>query len=98
MGGLDGQAARHADAQFETMVTESFVVLLPNANDFNLSKEYLGNHETGLRAGDARHLAIARNHRTEAIYSLDKTLLKARKVLGLPLSTGVRLTGYERRT
>ena len=98
MGGLDGQAARHADAQFETIVTESFVVLLPNADDFNLAKEYLGNHETGLRAGDALHLAIARNHRAEAIYSLDKTLLKARKVLGLPVSTGVRLTGYERRT
>jgi len=33
MGALDGQAARSADAQFETMVRESFVILLPNADD-----------------------------------------------------------------
>lgn len=98
MGGLEGQAARDADAQFETIVTESFVVLLPNADDFDLAKEYLGNHETGLRAGDALHLAIAKNHRAKAIYSLDRTLLKATKVLGLPVSTGVRLPGHERKT
>ena len=91
MGGLDGQAARDADAQFETVVTESFVVLLPNADDFNLAKEYLGNHETGLRAGDALHLAIARIHRAKAVYSLDKTLLKAGKLLGVPVSTGIRI-------
>lgn len=93
MGGLDGQAARAADAQFETVVTETFVVLLPNANDFNLAKEYLGNHETSLRAGDALHLAIARNHRAKAVYSLDKTLLKAGKLLGVPVNVGFRIVG-----
>ena len=93
MGGLDGQAARDADAQFETVVSETFVVLLPNANDFNLAKEYLGNYETGLRAGDALHLAIARNHNADAVYSLDKTMLKAGKLLGVPVSTGIRIAG-----
>lgn len=91
MGGLDGQAARDADAQFETVVSETFVVLLPNADDFNLAKEYLGTHETGLRAGDALHLAIARNHRAKAVYSLDKTLLKAGKLLGVPVNVGFRI-------
>ena len=96
MGGLDRKAARAADAQFETMVQESFVVLLPTAADFDLAKDLLGNHETGLRAGDALHLAIARNNRSEAIYSLDKTLLSAGRRLGLPVSTGIRLAGYGR--
>lgn len=91
MGGLDGQVARDADDQFEAVVTESFVVLLPNADDFDLAKAYLGRHETGLRAGDALHLAVAKNHRAKAIYSLDKTLLKAGKLLGLPVSHGVRI-------
>jgi predicted nucleic acid-binding protein len=59
MGGLEQQIAREADAQFEVIVAESFVVLLPSADDFNLAKLYLGNHDTGLRAGDALHLAIA---------------------------------------
>ncbi|MGQ0665291.1 MAG: type II toxin-antitoxin system VapC family toxin [Pseudomonadota bacterium] len=91
MGGLDAQAARDADAQFEMVVTESFVVLLPNVDDFDLAKDYLRNHKTGLRAGDALHLAIAGNHRAKAIYSLDKTLLKAGKLLKLPVSDGMRI-------
>jgi hypothetical protein len=53
-------------------------------------RRYLDNYETGLRAGDALHLAIAGNHRAKAIYSLDKTMIKAGKILGLPVSAGIR--------
>ncbi|MGD9538235.1 MAG: type II toxin-antitoxin system VapC family toxin [Alphaproteobacteria bacterium] len=94
IGGLDARAAREADARFEEMVAEAFVALLPNADDFSLAKAYLGHHETGLRAGDALHLAIAKNHGAEAVLSLDKTLIKAGKRLGLPVSAGLRLPGY----
>jgi predicted nucleic acid-binding protein len=90
VGGLDPRAAERADARFEAMVDASFAVLLPNANDFGLAKQYLGKFETGLRAGDALHLAIAKNHRAEFIYSLDKTLLKAGRLLDLPVSLGIR--------
>jgi predicted nucleic acid-binding protein len=89
MGGLDVKTARVADSQFEAIVKESFIVLLPSADDFDLAKEYLGNYRTGLRAGDALHLAVAKNHNGQAIYSLDKTLLRAGKILGLPVSTGI---------
>ena len=91
MGGLKSQRAGEADAQFEAIVKESFVVFLPDASDFDLAKRFLGTRETGLRAGDALHLAIASAHRVEAIYTLDKTLLKAGKALGLPMSTGIRI-------
>ena len=74
------------------MVDESFAVLLPNGDDFNLAKKYLGRFETSLRAGDALHLAIATNHRAEAIYSLDKMFLKAGQVLGVPVSEGIALS------
>lgn len=93
IGGLNAQAAAQADARFEDMVNESFVVLLPHADDFNLANAYLGHHETGLRAGDALHLAVATNHRADAILSLDRTLIKAGKTLGLPVRAGVRLPG-----
>ena len=86
MGGLSAEAAARADAKFETVITESFAVLLPNQEDFDLAKAFLGVHETGLRAGDALHLAIAKNRRAEAVYSLDKTLLKAGTRLGLPVA------------
>jgi predicted nucleic acid-binding protein len=90
MGGLDVQTAARADARFEAMVDESFSVLLLNADDFGLAKRYLGRFETGLRAGDALHLAIANNRRAAVIYSLDRTLLDAGKVLNLPVSMGIR--------
>jgi len=90
MGGLDAQAGMRANARFEAMVEESFSVLLPTAEDFALAKRYLGRFENKLRAGDALHLAIANNHRAAVIYSLDETLLKAGKILDLPVSRGIR--------
>lgn len=92
MSGLDVRAATRADARFEAMLAESFSVLLPNAADFTLAKRYLSRFETGLRAGDALHLAIANNHHATAIYSLDKRLLQAGRLLDLPVSMGIRST------
>ena len=89
IGGLDVGAAARADTRFEAMVSESFLILLPNADDFALAKRYLGRFETRLRAGDAFHLAVANNHRAAMIYSLDKTLLNAGKILELPVSMGI---------
>jgi predicted nucleic acid-binding protein len=90
MSGLDVEAAARADTRFEAMVDESFTVLLPDADDFGLAKRYLGQFETGLRAGDALHLAVASNHRAVVIYSLDKTLLKAGRILNLAVRMGIR--------
>ena len=92
MGGLDAEAALDADAQFEAAAAESFVMLLPTAEDYDLSKQYLLRYETGLRAGDALHLAIACNHRADTIYSLDKRMLTAGKLLDLSVKTGIRMS------
>lgn len=94
MGGLEARAATQADDRFERIIDESFVVLSPNAGDFNLAKEFLKSYDAGLRAGDAFHLAMAKNHGAEAIYSLDKTMIKAGKSLGLPVNAGIRLPNY----
>jgi predicted nucleic acid-binding protein len=91
MGGLEPAAARDADVEFESIIQESFVILMPTAEDFDLAKEFLSRHKSGLRAGDALHLAIAKNNRMRAIYSLDKTMLKAGRLLDLPTSAGIRL-------
>jgi uncharacterized protein len=64
-------------------------VLSPGGNDYALARRYLRNYDAGLRAGEALHLAIAANHRADAIYSLDKTMIKAGKTLGLPVSRGI---------
>ena len=62
MGNLDASAAHAAGSRFETMIKESFVILLPNRDDFDQARDWLGLFETSLRAGDTLHLAIARNH------------------------------------
>ena len=91
MGEIDQDSARDADKQFAAVATQSFMVLLPTAADFRLCRDYLRHYETGLRAGDALHLAIASNHGAKAIYSLDRGLLRAGRLLGLPVQRGVRL-------
>ena len=88
MGGLEPPAAMAADAEFEAVVAESFIVIVPAADDFDLAKRYLGEFSLGLRAGDALHLAIASNHRAETIFSFDRKLLSAGKAIGLPMSAG----------
>jgi len=83
MGGLDAATARDTDAAFEAVVRESFHVLTPAAEDFDRAKTYLGRPGTGLRAGDALHLAIAGRSGVDTIYTLDKTMLRAGNRLGV---------------
>jgi predicted nucleic acid-binding protein len=90
MGVIEPQAAIDLDAQFETNVVRSFALILPDINDFDLCRRYLQRYETALRLGDALHLAIANNHGAERFFTIDKKLLKAGKLLGLPVTTGVR--------
>lgn len=89
MGGLAAPAAHKVDVEFEIVATASFVILLPNVEDFELARHYLARHRSGLRAGDALHLAIAHNRGSERIYTLDNTLLKAGRSLGLPMTRGL---------
>ena len=90
VGTLNGNDALNAEAQFDAIVAVSMTVFMPTIDDFDLARRYLSRHETGLRGGDALHLAIAANRRVEAVHSLDKTMLKAGATLGLPVSAGIR--------
>jgi predicted nucleic acid-binding protein len=89
MGAIAGDDARAVDALFEDVIRQSFIVLLPSADDYQLARSYLRNYQTGLRAGDALHLAIAGNHGAKTIHSLDKTMIAAGKILGLPVGAGI---------
>jgi predicted nucleic acid-binding protein len=89
MGSYDSDAFRAAVNRLAAVTRTSFTVFLPNAADYALARDYLLQHETGLRGGDALHLAIAHNRHASAIYSLDKGLMKAGKMLGLPVTRGI---------
>ena len=89
MGVLTSSDAKHADTQFELTIRDTFRLFSPTVADFDLAKRYTGQFSSGLRAGDALHLAIAKNNRATAIYTLDKTMLKAGADIGLPMELGV---------
>lgn len=92
MGQLSADAARAADTRFEAMIDGSFSILVPGKADFDVAKAYLARFETGLRAGDALHLAIAANRGAEALYSLDRKLIEAGRQLGVPAAGGISLS------
>jgi uncharacterized protein len=83
--------ARDADAirvKFAEVLQVHFHVLLPTAADYESATHYLQIPNTGLRAADAFHLAIAANRSARKILSLDAGFIKAGKMFNLPV--GVR--------
>lgn len=80
---------RTAIDNFENKILPSFSLSGVTLEDWVTAVNYLQNFETGLRAGDALHLAIARNNNAQAIYSLDDKMIRAGKLLGLPISRGI---------
>jgi hypothetical protein len=88
-GTLSPGDAGEALTQFDAVVEASFLVLCPDKADFELAVQYLRRFETGLRAGDALHLAIATNRAASAIHTLDKALVRAGAILSLPVKRGI---------
>ncbi len=93
MGRLDADSSLKAASRFESMILESFTILLPDRKDYNPAREWLCNFEAGLKSDDALHLAIAANRKATAIFSLDKRMVASGKLPGLPTSAG-GLSGY----
>jgi predicted nucleic acid-binding protein len=87
---LNTQTAEAVIAEFEALVQESCQVWLPSAADYNLARTLLARFDSGLRGGDALHLAIARNHGADKVLTLDEGLLKAAKLLKIPAARGIR--------
>lgn len=91
MGVLDEASAAVVAERFELFLATSFEVLPLRIEDCELARSYVLRFATGLRAGDAMHLAIAANAGAKSLLTLDRGMLKAGKVLKLPVSTGIRL-------
>jgi len=89
-GELTEANAHEVRRQFERALVESFELLVPTAEDFATAARYLEVPKTGLRAGDALHLAIAANHGAARILTLDQGFLGAGKRLKLPVSRGIK--------
>jgi hypothetical protein len=72
------------------LCAESYHVILPTPSDFDLATRFLQHYRTGLRSGDALHLAIAQNHNADRFFTLDAKLIKAAKMVGIPAGSEIR--------
>jgi hypothetical protein len=63
--------------------------LTPSVVDYQIAKECVQHFATKLRAGDALHLAVARNA-AKTLYTLDGGLLRAIKLMKVHVSRGIK--------
>ena len=73
---------------FKEDAAQSYTVFTVRTVDFILAAEFIQQWETGLRAGDALHLAIASNRSVENLLSLDRGLIDAVRKLNIPSDSG----------
>lgn len=84
-GHLQPQERSQALAVFANLLDDSFHVLDVTATDFQVAARLADQHVTGLRAGDALHVAVAAN-RGARIRTLDSGLAEAAEALGVSAS------------
>ncbi len=76
-------AMERAVTKMAMMATDVFTRWLPSAQDYQVAVKFMLNPRTGLRAGDALHLAIAQRH-DATVWTLDKGMFEAARVLKIP--------------
>lgn len=81
-GQVDGTGRADALSMFNALVDESLTVFPITSLDFRTAARHADRHETGLRSGDALHLAVAGNHGAR-LQTLDKGLAGAAQALGV---------------
>lgn len=84
MRDLNEEQAMAVRMRFEQLLAESFRVVVPGASDYDTAAMFLTNHKTGLRGGDAMHLAVVCNQNMRMLYSLDAKMVRAAQSLGVP--------------
>jgi predicted nucleic acid-binding protein len=89
MGAMKAQEATQLRAGFEDLIQSSFLLILPQQEDYSRAVSFLADATSGLRGPDAMHLAVAANSGASQIFSLDKKMISAGRFLGLPVSSGL---------
>lgn len=72
----------NALADFETLWTKSLTLLPVTDANFSTAARFADQHDLGLRAGDALHLAICADRRA-TLHTLDRRMADAAKALGI---------------
>lgn len=72
-------------AVFTSLTEASFTVLSVSRLEFHTAARFADQYATGLRSGDALHLAVAANHGVR-LSSLDRGLVQAAETLGVSVA------------
>lgn len=81
-------SATQADETFERFTTWQAghcLMLDATAGDFTFAAAAVRQYGSGLRAGDALHLALARNNGNLTVMTFDQGMKRAAALLGIPL-------------
>lgn len=82
-GQIEAEHRAECLASFARLVEDSLTVLLLSSRDFHAAARLADQHQYGLRAGDALHLAVCAARGTRII-TLDQTLALAATALAVP--------------
>jgi uncharacterized protein len=82
---LSESLARRALADYYRALEPGLSVITPTREDYILAADYLQDLKSGLRSGDALHLAIAVNQKATRFLTLDKTFIEAAREVSLPV-------------
>jgi predicted nucleic acid-binding protein len=82
LGTIDLEARRAGLEALGTMIEQSLVLLPVTSAHFRTAARFADQHQLGLRAPDALHLAVAADHGA-MLCTLDKRLAGAGKALGV---------------
>lgn len=89
MKNFTAQIAEMILIEFEALINQSCQIWLPHAADYELARKFVTNFDSGLRGGDALHLAIAKNQGAGVLLTLDEGLLNAAGLFDIPASRGI---------
>ena len=81
-GQIGPEHRSEALALFTRLADESFLTLPVSRSDFRTAARFADQHQSGVRAGDALHLAVAANQGA-SLHTLDKRLAQAGQGLGV---------------
>ncbi len=84
-GQLNADEALLAWQRFQNLCQNDLSLLTPNTNNFQKAAELTLNTSSGLRAGDALHLAAALQAQPKRIATLDEVFARNAKLLKIPL-------------
>lgn len=82
------ESASRMKVLFPEFLEKSMALFLPQIHEFTEARKFLEMPNISLRAGDALHFAIAAHTKCERVYTLDREMIKAGLLLGIPVESG----------